>query len=289
MGQGVYKAAVFLPPLPTYAPPTFIEDAGAHIALHGEHDVPIVVQRAPEGSRFEQYCIMYSHGNAEDLGQMVGLLARISSEVGVNVASYDYQGYGPSYGVREPGEDECYRDARFVFDFLTSPDGEFKFHGDRVVLFGRSLGSGPTTNLGLELSQQKVQFGGVILQSPLTSAVRVVSKMLSHVTVDMFQNFKKIGRIRRPVTIVHGMEDEVVPFAHGRELADTLIQADADLPLRRLIEFVEIPGAGHNNIEGPAHWPTLRAAIVRHLEFLEQQEQFTWLGPEKKSFSPSSI
>ena len=63
------------------------------------------------------------------------------------------------------------------------------------------------------------RFAGVILQSPLTSVISVVSSTLSHfMPADMFNNISKIDRVKCPVLIMHGTEDAVVPFDHGKVL-----------------------------------------------------------------------
>lgn len=41
-----------------------------------------------------RYTVVYSHGNATDIGAMHDRCAGIAKEVGVNVLAYDYTGYG---------------------------------------------------------------------------------------------------------------------------------------------------------------------------------------------------
>uniref|UniRef100_A0A453FBN4 Serine aminopeptidase S33 domain-containing protein n=1 Tax=Aegilops tauschii subsp. strangulata TaxID=200361 RepID=A0A453FBN4_AEGTS len=42
--------------------------------------------------------LLYSHGNAADLGQMYGLFVELSRRLRVNIFGYDYAGYGRSTG-----------------------------------------------------------------------------------------------------------------------------------------------------------------------------------------------
>ncbi|KAH0436081.1 hypothetical protein IEQ34_026488 [Dendrobium chrysotoxum] len=42
--------------------------------------------------------LLYSHGNAADLGQLYDLLTELSVHLRVNVMGYDYSGYGQSSG-----------------------------------------------------------------------------------------------------------------------------------------------------------------------------------------------
>lgn len=41
-----------------------------------------------------RYTLVYSHGNATDIGAMHDRCAGIAKAVGVNVLAYDYTGYG---------------------------------------------------------------------------------------------------------------------------------------------------------------------------------------------------
>lgn len=42
--------------------------------------------------------VLYSHGNAADLGQMLDLFVDLSTHLRVNLMGYDYSGYGQSTG-----------------------------------------------------------------------------------------------------------------------------------------------------------------------------------------------
>ncbi|KAG6585263.1 Alpha/beta hydrolase domain-containing protein 17A, partial [Cucurbita argyrosperma subsp. sororia] len=44
------------------------------------------------------FTVLYSHGNAADLGQIHHLLVQLSLHLGVNIMGYDYSGYGQSSG-----------------------------------------------------------------------------------------------------------------------------------------------------------------------------------------------
>uniref|UniRef100_A0A7N0TBW9 Uncharacterized protein n=1 Tax=Kalanchoe fedtschenkoi TaxID=63787 RepID=A0A7N0TBW9_KALFE len=47
---------------------------------------------------FARFTLLYSHGNAADLGQMMDLFVELRAHLRVNVMSYDYSGYGASTG-----------------------------------------------------------------------------------------------------------------------------------------------------------------------------------------------
>ncbi|CAN0838492.1 Alpha/beta hydrolase domain-containing protein 17B [Linum grandiflorum] len=47
---------------------------------------------------FAKFTLLYSHGNAADLGQMYELFIELRAHLRVNIMCYDYSGYGASSG-----------------------------------------------------------------------------------------------------------------------------------------------------------------------------------------------
>lgn len=184
------------------------------------------------------HTLLYSHGNAEDIGEMRQLLDVMSSTFKVNMLIFDYIGYGLNKGV--PSEKGCTVAIRAMYDYLLSQG----VPSEKIILYGRSIGSGPTVDLAYCLANENLKIGGVILQSPIKSAVRVVSNSLHYVPcLDIFDNYYKIVYVNVPIIIFHGTNDKVVPYSHGKDLSKKLTSYE------KKIEFITIEGAGHNNIE----------------------------------------
>lgn len=55
-----------------------------------------------------RYTLLFSHGNAVDLGQMCSFYIGLGSRINCNIFSYDYSGYGVSSG--RPSEKNLYAD-----------------------------------------------------------------------------------------------------------------------------------------------------------------------------------
>lgn len=183
--------------------------------------------------------ILYSHGNGEDVGLSLHYLEYLSETCKANVVAYEYAGYSIAEG--EPSEDNCYRCIDAAMEYLV----EKKVHLDTVVVFGRSLGSGPSC----DIAARTPGLGGVVLQSPLESGVRVIMGSAASFMLyplDIFKNYTKIRSIDCPVFIMHGEADEVVPCANGRALYDSL----ANRPNAEALHYeaMWIPDAGHNNM-----------------------------------------
>jgi hypothetical protein len=153
-----------------------------------------------------RYTLLFSHGNAEDVGDNLDFLEGLH-QAGFSVLAWDYRGYGTSQGT--PSEKTLYADEQAVYDYLVR---ELKTPPERVFVFGRSLGSVPAVDLA---ARQPV--AGLILEGGLVSGQRVLLPFPVF-PFDRFRNLEKIGRVRCPVLIIHGTADEVIPFQHGEAL-----------------------------------------------------------------------
>jgi abhydrolase domain-containing protein 17 len=152
------------------------------------------------------FTILFSHGNAEDIGDDEVFLEGIHA-AGFSVFAYDYQGYGASEG--KPTERRSYEDVDAAYTYLVQ---NLHVQPNRIISFGRSVGSGPATDLALHRP-----VAGLVLQSPFTSAFRVVTRV-SLLPFDRFNNLSKITRLHCPVLIIHGTQDSIINIAHGRAL-----------------------------------------------------------------------
>merc|ERR1711916_80238 len=229
MGRITSKFA-FIPPEPSYGR----NDPRFHriMSLSG-HEISIQHTNmgsagGPEGTG---YAGVYAHGNAEDLGinaDVVGEMARVT---GLELVAFDYTGYGPGRGEIEPSESRAYGDIEAVIAYLNDVVG---IPDNRIVLIGRSLGSGPTVQAGVN----HPEIAGMALVSPLKSAIRT-QPPTTVPGFDIFANISKIPKVSAPLFILHGIDDRVVPYSHGQALADAA-------PSLYALESVE--DAGHNDL-----------------------------------------
>jgi uncharacterized protein len=170
--------------------------------------------------------VLFSHGNAGTIAYRLDSAA-VFRDLGFNVLLYDYGGYGRSTG--SPTEKRCNADVRAMWSHLTEERGT---EPERVVLFGRSLGSGPTIDLAAE-----VEPGALIIENAFLSAVHMARRSLPIVPAGLllqhrFENDKKIGQVRAPVLAIHSPEDEIVPYAHGQALYELASEPKQFLEIR---------------------------------------------------------
>jgi len=186
--------------------------------------------------------VLYAHGNAEDLGQLAPYLEELR-RTGFAVLAFDYRGYGMSTGS-PPSAKGATSDMEAVYRHAVKT---LAIPPSRIVLFGRSVGSGPATDLA-----SRVPIGGLVLESAFVSAFRVLTRV-SLLPFDRFHNLRHIRRVRAPVLVIHGTADEVIPVSHGR-----LLYEAAGQPRQALW----IDGAHHNDVPfvaGARYWSTLAA------------------------------
>lgn len=110
-----------------------------------------------------RYTILFSHGNAVDLGQMSSFYIGLGSRINCNIFSYDYSGYGVSSG--KPSEKNLYADIDAAWQSLRTRYG---INPQNIILYGQSIGTVPTIDLA-----SRYEVGAVILHSPLMSGMRV--------------------------------------------------------------------------------------------------------------------
>lgn len=173
-----------------------------------------------------RYTVLYSHGILEDIGFLRPRL-ELFRDHGFSVVAYDYPGFGCSSG--RPNEKSLEASADAAYEYLIKSGVDPR----TIIVYGRSLGSGPSVYLA---SRHTV--GGVVLNGAFVSAFRVQTgvKILPW---DHFDNLARMPFIKAPVFFVHGLADETVPAWHSRTL-----QAAACVPTRALW----VPYALHNNV-----------------------------------------
>jgi len=198
--------------------------------------------------------LLFSHGNAEDLGMIIQYFREVSHNLEVNIFAYEYTGYGMSTG--EPHEQAVYADIEAAFKYLRDIIG---IPWTEVVLYGRSVGSGPSIHLATRTAVR-----AMVLQSPLSSIFRIAMHSRFTLPGDMFTNVDKIGKVRCPVYVVHGTKDEIVPFWHGEDLVRNC---------RKHCQYPPywVQDGGHNNLEIVARQP-FYDNLAKFLQWLEKEE-----------------
>ncbi len=172
------------------------------------------------------YTILYSHGNAADIGYLRPLLEMLR-DTGFSVFAYDYQGYGTSEG--EPSEKNVYEDVEAAYEYLTM---KLNVPAERIICYGQSLGAA----MAIDLAAKK-PVAALVVESGFTTAFRVVTR-IPIFPFDKFRNLGKLQKVQCPVLFLHGKQDKVIGVEHGQRLFDA-----ASEPKRLIL----IERAGHDD------------------------------------------
>lgn len=193
--------------------------------------------------------VLYCHGNGGNIGTSWDRVEHAYG-MGYGVVVFDYRGWGRSEG--RPEEQGIYADAEAVWTYLRA-----RPEGARVILYGHSLGAAVCTDLA---ARHPGEAAGLILEAPFRSIAALVedgsvgSFPRDFVTSLRFANDEKIGLVRTPLLIMHGLADDYLMPRYGQELYE-LALPPKDLWL--------VPEAGHGTIPGDPGSPR-RAAYLTH-------------------------
>ncbi len=159
-----------------------------------------------------QHVILLCHGNGGNNSHRMEQIKALY-ERAFSVAIFDYRGYGKSSG--HPSEKGLYKDGHAAIRFLTAEKG---IPANKITVIGTSLGGAVAAELACHY-----RFHALVLESTFTSKFGMAEVMLPVFPMvffsrNQFNTLEKMSRIQSPVMIVHGTQDEMIPFSMSREL-----------------------------------------------------------------------
>ena len=157
--------------------------------------------------------LLHCHGNAGNISHRLDLAADLH-RLQVNVFLFDYRGYGRSRGL--PTEQGTYRDARAAYEFVRAQYGDQE--QPPVIAHGQSLGGAVAVQLARD-----VPLRGLIVESCFSSTLDMARLLYPWLPARWLCGFRydarsKVGRLTLPKLFAHSPQDEMIPYALGREL-----------------------------------------------------------------------
>ena len=130
----------------------------------------------------------------------------------VNFLIIAWRGFSGNEG--KPSEEGLYEDGNSSIRWLKNLGLTEK----DIIIYGESLGTGIAT----EIAQNK-NFAGLILETPFTSMIDAAKNFYPYIPVDLilkdkYKNNVKIKNINVPLLVMHGEEDQIVPFWMGKKI-----------------------------------------------------------------------
>lgn len=160
--------------------------------------------------------LLYLHGARWNLS---GSAARIPrwNRMGFSVLAIDYRGFGKSVAVdgAAPSERRANEDAEAAWDYLVKLAPR-----SRHFVFGHSLGG----SMAIQLAIKHPDAAGLILEASFTSVPDMIRETrwgflpVGFLVTQRFDNIDRIGEVKIPVLVVHGTQDDIVPFSMGERL-----------------------------------------------------------------------
>jgi fermentation-respiration switch protein FrsA (DUF1100 family) len=184
--------------------------------------------------------ILYFRGNSQSFSREHPRYETFA-EAGFGFLAFDYRGFPGSPG--EVNEANVLADSLAAFDWLAEK-------GDPIVLWGRSLGSGPATYVA---SQR--QADALLLETPFLSAVAVAAERYGFLPVgllmqDQYRVDECMPLVDEPVFVAHGTADRTIGVSHGERVY-------AQAPIKAGIWIV--PGADHADLWDAGLWTEAEA------------------------------
>jgi uncharacterized protein len=176
--------------------------------------------------------MMFTHGNGELAAHWVGEF-EAPRQWGLGILLVEYPGYGAAPG--SPSEKSITEATRALYDWAANDP---RIDPKRIVAYGRSLGGGAAARLALDRP-----VAAMILESAFTSVADFAARFFAPAFLirDPFDSRKALASYRGPLLVIHGRQDTIVPFEHGKELASIVPGA----------QFREL-NCGHNDC--PRDW-----------------------------------
>ncbi|MGB5498294.1 MAG: alpha/beta hydrolase [Maribacter sp.] len=176
--------------------------------------------------------ILYFHGNAGDLSRW-GDITSFFVDKDYDVLVMDYRTYGKSTG--KLSEEALHNDAQLFYDYALKQYDESK-----IILYGRSLGTGIAANLASKNKPNKL-----ILETPYYSLLDVAKERFPFLPINWLMKYKLLSHVflqtvTCPITIFHGTDDTIVPYNSGKRLFDAIPH--------KATKFFTIDRGGHNNL-----------------------------------------
>lgn len=240
------------------------------------------------------YTILYSHGNAVDIGSIHPHMKAMAVDLGVRVIAYDYPGYGLSTG--QPLIDGVLADSRAVYDWVCA-----EYPRQKIILFGHSIGSAPAIRIAHDVTVAAAAAAsgsngsgggedadrvpivaaaassddsaaacgggggenrvvGIVLYAPISSAFRCFDRRLEYeptLSSDFYTNVDLIRKVAHPVLVIHGEHDAVIPFQQGQHIHDVCV-----CPYGKIYSQ---NGLGHNN---------LFSSVLQFMHFKRRMSEF---------------
>ncbi|ANE50533.1 alpha/beta hydrolase [Flavisolibacter tropicus] len=189
--------------------------------------------------------VLYFHGNMRNIERYADQ-APLFTKSGYEVWIVDYPGFGKSTGKRT--EQAMYSDAQLLYRMAAKEVAD-----SSIIIYGRSIGTGVAAYLAAHVPCQQL-----ILETPYYSIEAMAKHYAPIFPVKSLMNYRfpvyeYLQKVTAPVTILHGTQDEIIPYGQAQQLAAI-----------KGVQLITIPRGKHNNLSGYAQFQRVLAGLLTH-------------------------
>ena len=197
----------------------------------------------PKGE--SQGIVIYLKGNSRSIKGW-GKFAVDFTRHNYNVLMIDYRGFGKSTGRRSAKAIK--RDLQLVYNKVKEQTTE-----DRIILYGRSLGSGFAAKLA-SMNNPKL----LILDAPYYSLTKVAKRYAPFMPFSLLirypmPTYKWLKYVKCPIHIIHGTHDKLIPYKTSVKLS----QVNPELTTLHTVI-----GGGHKNLNNYESYHKMLSKII---------------------------
>lgn len=183
--------------------------------------------------------VCYFHGNSDNLVRW-GKFANDFTKNGYDVLMIDYRGFGKSKG--NFSEKGLLIDAETAYNYCKN-----LFPENKIIIYGRSLGSGIATQIAVKNSPKLL-----LLETPYFNFPDVAHHFLpifpySKMSRYQFSTDQYIAKVKCPIHLFHGTDDELVYYESSLKLCKILSKKPEEM-------LTTIPGGTHKNLSRYAQY-----------------------------------
>ena len=189
--------------------------------------------------------VLYLKGNSKSIKGW-GKFAVDFTRHGYNVLMVDYRGFGKSTGRRS--QKNIKRDMQVVYNKILEQTTE-----DRIILYGRSLGSGFATKLASTNNPKML-----VLDAPYYSLTKVTARYMPFMPLSVLMKYplptyKWLKYVQCPIHIIHGTNDKLIPYKSSLKLSKIN---------PKLTKLHSVIGGGHKNLNNFESYHTMLDDIL---------------------------
>ncbi|MEZ6235554.1 MAG: alpha/beta fold hydrolase [Phycisphaerales bacterium] len=179
-------------------------------------------EHAPPDRRIP--AVLFLHGRSDSIATYRDLAPWFADRVDAAMLVVDYRGWGASSDIECPSRRSIIADAGAAYDWLAARDD---IDESRIAIWGASLGGYPATSVMAE----RPDAVALALWASVADAIWLIDDFRHRLSTGRWlaarlalrrhreprDQVRRIGD--RPVLIVHGERDEIIPVRHAHEIA----------------------------------------------------------------------